>query len=119
MKDDILNHNEIRQRVKETRTSRKMTQEDFAEIGQISSRMMSSIETGKKKAGYDFLCKIAEKFYLSLDFLVFGDRFDNLIKKYSELLHLIADCNVAEIRMLCDLVALWKSHLRTNHHERN
>jgi len=114
MKNSTLDHNAIRKRIMAIRATKKMTQEKFADYTQICLKTISSIESEDRNAGLESVCKIAKAFNVSLDFLVLGRCYKKSMKKFSELYLLIADCNESEVRMICETVALLKTHLRAN-----
>lgn len=94
-----------------------MTQDVFADTTQIKIKTISLIETGRRRMGIDTLSKLIVNLGVPAEFILFGHRFNKSRKNYSKIAPLIADCNAVEMGMLCDMIALWKSHLRANRHE--
>lgn len=65
----MSNENAISSRIKELRTSLKLTQNQFAETLNISTVSISSYETGAKTPSLDMIISIAKKYNVSLDWL--------------------------------------------------
>ena len=64
-----MDSNIISIRIKELRTSLKLTQKDFAASLNISIVSVSSYETSAKKPSLDILISIAKNYNVSLDWL--------------------------------------------------
>ena len=61
------------------RKDNKMSQEDFAEIFNVTRQTISSWENSKSYPDIETLIKISDQFHISLDILLKGDK--NMIKK--------------------------------------
>ena len=59
-------------RIKERRTQLGYTQEQFAEVIDLSSSSYTKIENAFQKPALDTFIRIADKLEISLDYLVFG-----------------------------------------------
>ena len=64
-----MDSNIISIRIKELRTSLKLTQKDFASSLNISTVSVSSYETGAKNPSLEIVISIAQKYNVSLDWL--------------------------------------------------
>ena len=64
------------------RKENKMSQEEFAEIFNVSRQTISSWENSKSYPDIETLVKLSDEFKISLDILLKGD--NTLIKKYDE-----------------------------------
>ena len=64
---------EMSERIKERRKSLFFTQEQFAELAELSIGSYSKIENAFQQPSLDTLIRIAGKLEVSLDYLVFGD----------------------------------------------
>lgn len=62
--------------LKEERNKKKMTQQEVAEILNISQRTYSAYELGQTEPTIDTLCKLADYYNVSLDYLV-GRQYKN------------------------------------------
>lgn len=68
----------IGNRVHNLRTSRNLTQIQFAEIIDISVNFLSEIENGKKGMSQDTLYKLCSNFAVSADYVLFGLEKENM-----------------------------------------
>jgi transcriptional regulator with XRE-family HTH domain len=64
---------QIGNRIKQTRKALNLKQKDFAQELNISVSSLSEIETGKYKAGVEFLSSLSKKFNVNLYFVLFGE----------------------------------------------
>lgn len=81
-------------RIKELRTSKKLTQKELAETLNISTVSVSSYETGTKTPSLDMMLNISEKYNVSIDWLCgLSDNMtlDNHITTYKEFFSLIVN----------------------------
>lgn len=62
-------NNNFSTRIKELRTSKKLTQKELAETLNISTVSVSSYETGVKTPSLDMMLNIAQKYNVSIDWL--------------------------------------------------
>lgn len=65
-----LNYKLVGQRIRTTRKKRRMTQEQLAELSEISPQHCSGIETGAAKVSLPALVKIANALDVSMDELL-------------------------------------------------
>lgn len=71
MSKDKRNSKEVGERIKQARKSRGFTQEEMAEILDISVTHYQNIEYGKYNISYNHLSKICNLFNLSADYVLF------------------------------------------------
>lgn len=84
--------NKFSSRIKELRTSHKMTQIAFAKSIGTSQNALSGYETGDRVPSYDILLTIATKYNISLDWLcgiTNKSTSDNIISTYSDIIFLL------------------------------
>ena len=63
-------------RLKKSRESKKMTQEQLAEaLGLASKQHVSRMERGKSGCSIDLIAEIAQILEISLDYLILGDKY--------------------------------------------
>ena len=91
-----------------------MTQEKLAERVKISPTYLSEIETDRKQAGREVLCKIAEELEVSVDYLLYARKEHNGDIKMVEWKILFEDCSGYEQNVLFELVRSAKNILRDN-----
>lgn len=58
------------------RLEKKLTQEQAAELLNISARWYQNVESGKSKPGFDLICELAQKF--NIDFSRFDEDTKNI-----------------------------------------
>lgn len=80
----------------------------------ISPTYMSEIENGRKQAGRDVLCAIAEVLDVSVDYLLYARKEHNGDIKMIEWKILFEDCSGYEQNVLFELVRSAKNILRDN-----
>ena len=71
MKYDLI---ETGKRIKEIRKQNGLTQEQFAEMFNVSIVHLASVEKGRRGASIELLVDVACKFDMSLDYLILGKR---------------------------------------------
>ena len=110
----MANSETIGGRIKKCRKEAKLTQESLAELFDISPTYLSEIETNRKQAGLQVLCRIAEELGVSLDYLVFSQGEHTEEIKPVEWKILLEDCSKYERCVLYELVCCAKDILRAN-----
>lgn len=60
----------LAERLRELRLSSKLTQNDLAQLLHITREAYTMYETGKRQLSYDSLCKIADYYQVSTDYLL-------------------------------------------------
>jgi transcriptional regulator with XRE-family HTH domain len=70
----------LKDRIRELRLSRNLTQEDFANILGVSRPAITKYETGEREPDYQTLIKISDYFGVSLDYL-FGRKTQTAINQ--------------------------------------
>ena len=68
-----INYELIGLRIRQIRKERNLSQEELAELSDVSARFISMIETGRKNPSLKVLCEIAGGLEISLDEIVFGE----------------------------------------------
>lgn len=98
-------------RIREQRNKLHLTQEALAEQTEISDSYMGQIERGERQLALDTLVKLANRFGVTIDYLladsvsVKDDAFTN------ELLELLTNRTSAEKRLALDVIKIMLSHL--------
>ena len=88
-----------------------MTQEELAEICDVSARFISLVETGRKMASLKVLVSICDALSISLDEMVFGSQAGRKEDKEAWE-QIIADCTRYEKEILRDTAKTLKASLR-------
>lgn len=83
-------NNSFSSRIKELRTSLKMTQSDFASLIGSAQNALSGYENGDRTPSYELLMSIAENFDISIDWLLgLSDKKFLRIETYSDAFQLL------------------------------
>lgn len=104
----------IGKRVRETRKQQKITQNQLAEMTELSVGYISHVETAKKKASLSALINIANALGITLDELLTGNQFYNPTDYQTDIDLVMSDCSALEKRMIYELICSAKSILRNN-----
>ena len=68
-----MEREKIGYRIRELREMHNYTREEIAEMVEISPKFLYEIESGKKGFSSEILCKIARKFTVSCDYIMYGE----------------------------------------------
>ena len=68
-----MEREKIGNRIRELREMHNYTWEKMAEMVEISPKFLYEIESGKKGFSSEILCKIARKFTVSCDYIMYGE----------------------------------------------
>lgn len=98
-----VNYRLIGLRIKENRQLKNITQEELAELIEISPGFMSLIETGRKKPSLETLLAICRKLEITLNELLTGNQIVLETDYSSDLSAILARCNEEEKRLLYDI----------------
>ena len=109
-----LNFKVIGKRVKEYRGNKGLSQEEVAEMCNLSTSYISQIESGKKKASLKSLVKIGNILEIPTATLLNGNQDNESLEYKSKLMWIIEDCNDYEKQVIFDLVIALKRSLRIN-----
>ena len=93
----------IGNRIKKERKQSKLSQEELAEILDISSSFQSRMERGATKISLDMLDRISEALHISLSLLVTGVTDSSKYFLDDELSLIVNDFNPNERRLLLDI----------------
>ena len=104
----------IGKRVRETRKQQKLTQDQLAEMSDLTVGYISHVETAKKKASLSALISISNALGITVDELLTGNQLHNPTDYQTDIDLLMADCSLMEKRMIYELISAAKSILRNN-----
>lgn len=71
-KDDEVHKRQIANRLKSVRNNLNMTQEQFAEVLEISVSAYKKVESGENQVSIECLTKLNRKLRISSDYILFG-----------------------------------------------
>lgn len=109
-----LNYNFIGKRIKETRETNNLTQEELAERADLSKVFIAYIEIGKRKPSLESLLKISQALNSSIDNILIGNTTPTDSDYQLDLSHLLVDCNNYEKRIIIDTIKSLKISLINN-----
>lgn len=70
----MINQKEFGKRLRETRKSKKLTQENLSKLAQISIQSISKYENGEVLPTLEYLHDIAAILNVSIDYLIYGNK---------------------------------------------
>ena len=102
-----MDYKAIGQRIRKSRKSKGLSQEQLAEKIEISPTHMSHIETGATKLSLAVLVEIANALDVSCDSLLFEEKSNSS----AELGRIVSDCNEKEIDVITAIIKSAKKAL--------
>jgi transcriptional regulator with XRE-family HTH domain len=102
------------QRIRDLRRKRGLTQEQLAELADLSTPYVSHLERGSKKASLAVLVRLAESLGVTVDRLLSGNQVTDSAAYYSEVQELLEDCTTCERAVLTDIISTAKRSIRTH-----
>ena len=99
-------------RIKETRTSKQMSQQVLAEKAELACTYISEIEAGKKVMRVDTICRIAEALEVSTDYLLRPNSPGVVTIYPKEFKGLLDDCTANEAEAILKIAQIVKDSLR-------
>jgi transcriptional regulator with XRE-family HTH domain len=102
------------QRIRDLRRKRGLTQEQLAELADLSTPYVSHLERGSKKASLAVLVRLAESLEVTADQLLSGNQAADQTAFYPEVQDLLGDCSVLERVVLIEIVCAAKRSIRTH-----
>lgn len=109
-----IDYYELGRRIRSRRRQIKMTQEQLAELANLSIPHTSHIETGKTKVSLESLVKIANALHTTPDELMFDSFVESRPFIQNEIVDLLSDCTTEETKELCIILKFMKDFLRQN-----
>ena len=92
----------IGKRIYQCRKNLGLTQEDLAELADVTPQFVSFAESGKRAMRVDNIVKIAGALHVSVDYLLTGDRVDKDLLFFSEKLKNLTPEQFAHIETIVD-----------------
>ena len=96
MSTETIDYYKLGERVRRYRKELGMSQDDLAELADISVTHMSHIETGNTKLSLTVLVKLANALCVSTDLLIFGETGDGKWPAHREASLILDACDSAE-----------------------
>jgi len=114
IKNMSINYKLIGTRIKETRISKRMSQEELAEQVDRSVSYISHIERGVKRASLETLILTANTLDITVDALLNGNQANDIAEYHVDLSELFRDCDSYEKRVIYQNAVEQKRILREN-----
>jgi transcriptional regulator with XRE-family HTH domain len=111
MKTTQLNYYEIGQRIRNFRKAYNLSQEQLAEMVDISITHMSHIETGNTKLSLPVLVDIANALCVQTDEIIYGRLNNDKTSAKQELAEILNSCSTRETYILMDVLKAVKASL--------
>ena len=114
-----IDYKAIGQRIKIARIKKGITQENVADIIDMTPAHISNVETGKTKVSLPALIEIANALSVSVDTLLWDNVINSKIIFDKEIKEIFEDCNEYETRLLVDLLKASKTAIRKDAERKN
>lgn len=108
----FLDNKALGNRIKEEREKIHITQQNLAEVLNISTYYLGRIERGERNVSLEKLVGIASYFNISLDYLVFGNSAKTNENNFTELYELLDKCSEKEKEVLSDVIKALIPHIK-------
>ena len=109
-----VNFELVGKRIREVRTSRRVSQQELAESAELSAAYISRIERARKKTSLESLVKIANVLGVTVDELLCGNQMYDPAEYQTDMDLELADCSHVEKRILYEVVRSVKLIIREN-----
>ena len=100
-----MNQEKIGKFIAKCRKEKKLTQEQLAEIVDISTTHMSHIETGNTKLSLQVFVDLAEALQVSVDSLLYGVNSNSKQQAYQEITDILDQCTPAQAQALKEIIS--------------
>ena len=98
----MLNNIEIGERIRGIRKELNMSREKFSEMIDISDVFLGQIERGERSLSIKTLYKIVEFSGSSTDYILFGDKNDNIV--YNKINKILNRCSDNELNYIYNII---------------
>lgn len=98
----MINANILGNAIRQARIEKHLSQEELAEMVDITPTHMKHIEGGHRKPSVDVLFKIIEVLHLSIDNILFDNNINSYEYHYAEML--LRNCRPNELKLLIDII---------------
>ena len=95
----------IGQRIRKYRKAKGLSQEQLAEIVDISTTHMSHIETGNTKLSLQVFADLAEALQVSVDSLLYDVNSNSKQQAYQEITDILDQCTPAKAQALKEIIS--------------
>lgn len=99
-------------RIRQARNQRNITQDDLAEMTDLSRPTISLIEGGKKGISLEVLIRICNALEISSDKVLLDELTHSFFNDEGDIPYLLLDCNENEERIITNTMVALKNALR-------
>jgi len=100
----MIDYKIIGKRIQKSRLDASLTQENLAELLQISTNYLSKVETGREKPNLEMLDKICNALNVSLSFLLTGVVEESDTYLQADISNLLKKCSPSQIKFIYDMI---------------
>jgi transcriptional regulator with XRE-family HTH domain len=106
-----INYVDIGKRIRAERKRQKLSQDQLAEMAEISTTHMSHIETANTKLSLPVLIKLANALHVSTDALVCDNTIASKAIYQNQIADVLSQCDERQIRIITAIVLTTKQSL--------
>lgn len=110
----MVNYRLIGRRINELRTQQSITQEQLAEMVNVSVPYICYIETAKRKPSLETLIGISNALGVTLDEILAGNLIHNPTDYQTDIDLLLSECSQNEKRLIFEMIRSMQAILRNN-----
>lgn len=109
----MIDYKGLGERIRNNRKRLKLTQDELAEMAELSTEYLSEIENNRKKLSLSALVRLSDSLNVTPDELLYGESVrDDNIRPIAKILE---DCSEYELKVLCrnlnDLKQILRDHV--------
>src|SRR5574344_2538567 len=112
----VLDYTLIGKRIKELRLGKSLTQENLANMCNLSASYISLVATANRDASLESLVVLDNNLDVTINDFLKGYQTNDVITYNNDFMLLIDDCSCYERQVICDVAATTKKSLRDNNH---
>lgn len=105
-----LNKKLLGKRIKEARNKKGLTQENLAELINVSSFYISRLESGGKSPSVETLIKLSNTLDVSADYLLSNNVYTSIVYLKGDLATLLNDCSTNDMNLILTVVEAILEH---------
>ncbi len=102
----------IGERIRKYRKKNNLTQKDLAEATDLTIGQISHLETGSSRPTLYAIAQICLRLDVSVDEIIFGERFDPTKTENNPLVELLVDCPDSDKKIILEVSSTLKQELQ-------
>lgn len=104
-----IDYKKIGEKIRIEREKFQMSREKFAELLELSPYFVGQIERGERKMSISTLINVSECLHISIDYLIFGEIYNN--EKENKVHSLISKCSEKEANIIEEIIRTILPHI--------